>query len=110
MNGRAAIDTVIANYEFNNFHSSDFHIIFMDSNMPIMDSFDSTLAIRNFLKSKGLPQPIIIGVTGQTEESYIVRAYQCGMNGVSGKPVDTAIIEKVLRVMKFIDWERWTIR
>jgi len=55
MNGQAAFDTVVSNFAFNNYEKSDFHLIFMDSNMPVMDGFDSTLNIRNFLKDKGLP-------------------------------------------------------
>ena len=88
MNGQDALDLVKANFESNHFEKIDYHLILMDSNMPIMDGFDSTLQIRNFFKDKDLLQPIIIGVTGHTEDSYVKRAYEVGMNGVSGKPVD----------------------
>ena len=44
-------------------------------------------------------------MTGHTEDSYVKRAYQCGMNGVSSKPADIAIIERVLKVLRFIDWQ-----
>ena len=43
----------------------------MDQNMPILDGCDATHQIRTFLESQGLPQPMIIGVTGQTEEAYL---------------------------------------
>lgn len=55
MNGRAALEKVIANYETNGYRRSSFDLIFMDSNMPVMDGFDSTTNIRNFYKSKCLP-------------------------------------------------------
>ena len=56
--------------------------------MPVLDGCDATKQIRDFLHFKGLMQPVVIGVTGQTEDSYLERAYQSGMNQVSAKPVD----------------------
>ena len=55
----------------------------MDCNMPIMDGYSATKEIREFLHSKGLPQPVIIAVTGHTTESYIQKALKSGMNAVS---------------------------
>mgnify|MGYP006118230035 CR=1 FL=1 len=71
--------------------------------MPIMDGCDSTIKIRSYLKTKCLLQPVIICVTGQTEDTYVQKAYRSGINGVSNKPVDTKLMEKVLQVLKFID-------
>ena len=67
-----------------------------------MSGFEATLKIRQFLKEKNLLQPIIIGVSGDTEEIYIQNAYKNGLNGVSGKPLDNFIVEKVLKVLGFI--------
>ena len=64
----------------------------MDCNMPIMDGYESSKQIREFLQSKRLPQPVIIAVTGHTAESFIQKAYQSGMNGVSSKPIDYMMI------------------
>jgi hypothetical protein len=55
----------------------------------------------------GLEQPIIICVTGHIEESYTLKAYKHGINGVSTKPLDLKMVDKVLRVLKFI-WDRYT--
>jgi len=46
---------------------------------------------------------MIIGVTGQTEDAYLQKAYKHGMNGISGKPIDKKLVEKVLIALKFID-------
>jgi CheY-like chemotaxis protein len=51
--------------------------------MPILDGYDATKQIRNYLHSKGLPQLIIIAITGHIEDSYVQKAYASGMNGVS---------------------------
>jgi CheY-like chemotaxis protein len=103
MNGQAALDAVKQNVQSNGGNFCNFYLIFMDQNMPILDGCDSTLQIRDFLESVGLPQPLIIGVTGQTEEAYVQRAYKNGMNAVSSKPIDIKMIEKVLLALKFID-------
>jgi CheY-like chemotaxis protein len=51
--------------------------------MPILDGYEATNQIRNYLDSKGLPQPVIIAITGHTEESYVRKAIASGMNAVS---------------------------
>jgi CheY-like chemotaxis protein len=48
--------------------------------MPLMDGYESTLKIREYLFQKGIIQPIITAVTGHTEESYVKRCYDSGMN------------------------------
>ena len=53
-----------------------------------MDGCEASLKIRQYIQIWGLPQPIIVCVTGHSEESYIKRAYQSGINGVSTKPID----------------------
>ena len=60
----------------------------MDCNMPITDGYEATSAIRTYLHSKGLPQPVIIAVTGHTGDSYLQKAMESGMNGMSTKPVE----------------------
>ena len=55
----------------------------MDCNMPVMDGYEASKEIREFIQFKRLPQPVIIAVTGHTGESYIQKAYVNGMNGVS---------------------------
>jgi CheY-like chemotaxis protein len=70
--------------------------------MPIMDGCEATLKIRNHILSLGLEQPIIICVTGHTEESYILKAYKHGINGVSSKPIDMKMMHKVLKVLMYI--------
>ena len=52
----------------------------MDFQMPIMDGNESSTKIREYLYSKDIQQPIICGVTGHIEESYIDRMIKSGMN------------------------------
>ena len=48
--------------------------------MPIMDGYEATNKIRMYLYKMNIEQPIISAVTGHTEQSYIDRAIQAGMN------------------------------
>ena len=48
--------------------------------MPILDGYNATEQIRKYLYSKELVQPVIIAVTGHTEDTFIERAYRSGMN------------------------------
>jgi CheY-like chemotaxis protein len=51
--------------------------------MPILDGYEATKQIRDYIHSQGLPQPVIIAITGHTEDSYVRKAYSSGMNGIS---------------------------
>ena len=48
--------------------------------MPIMDGFQSTIEIRKYLKLHNINQPIISAVTGHTEDSYVQKGFESGMN------------------------------
>jgi two-component system, sensor histidine kinase len=69
LNGLSALNKIKQNVEQTG--SCKYDLILMDCNMPIMDGYESSIAIRKFFQSKGLPQPVIIAVTGHTAESYI---------------------------------------
>ena len=51
-------------------------LIFMDCSMPIMDGYEATDEIRNFIRTNRLPQPCIIACTGHTEEEFILKAWR----------------------------------
>jgi len=57
--------------------------------MPFMDGYEATDKIRQYLFENNILQPIIIGVTGHTEDSYIQRALDSGMNEVLFKPCNS---------------------
>jgi len=59
-------------------HSDDaycYGLIFMDLSMPVMDGYEASERIRDFLKRKNLPQPMIVALTGHTHDDFIRKAW-----------------------------------
>ncbi len=51
--------------------ANSYCLIFMDLSMPVMDGFEASIKIRNYLSERNLDQPMICAVTGHCEEDYI---------------------------------------
>ena len=98
-NGQEALDLVKADVRDQGF--SSFNLIFMDCNMPVMDGYEATQCIRNFLHEEGLEQPIIIAVTGHSEGAYVERAFDSGMNLLLPKPVNTKQLKDLISRMGY---------
>ena len=96
-NGKQALELVKENVEFNNFRSIDYDIIFMDCNMPFMDGYESTQEIKKFLTGEGIQSPFIAAVTGHSEQCYLQKCLNSGMDTVFLKPVDIKALTLVLR-------------
>jgi CheY-like chemotaxis protein len=65
---------------------SDFDIILMDIQMPVMNGFDATAAIRNLPGGKAkIP---IIAMTANVLKEEVERCYDAGMDDFIGKPFD----------------------
>ena len=70
--------------------------------MPNMDGNEATIQIREFLYSKDIKQPIICGLTGHAEPSYVRRSIESGMNQVLTKPAKRDLLELTLNKLKYI--------
>ena len=106
MNGEEAVKAVMVDFMKNqslrkNF--SSYKIILMDCQMPFMDGYEATVKIREFIDQQEVCQPIISAVTGHTEQSYIERAINSGMNQVISKPVDIQVLKVLLKKFGYID-------
>jgi DNA-binding NarL/FixJ family response regulator len=53
-----------------------------------------------------LPQPKIYAFTGHTEEQFVTRAIEAGMEEVIGKPVD---MDKVRDIVRRLSWKHMDI-
>ena len=79
--------------------SSSFHVILMDVQMPVMNGFEATKAIRNLDSEKA--QTPIIAMTANVLKEEVDLCYQAGMNDFIGKPFDTAeLLQKINQLIK----------
>ena len=101
MNGEEALQMVKDNVESNNDEFCNYSLILMDCNMPFMDGYEATGKIRQYLFDRGILQPIIIGVTGHTEDVYIQRALDSGMNEVLFKPCDSQDLRLIVDMIGY---------
>jgi len=69
--------------------------------MPIMDGYESADKIKKYLQSHNIAQPIILAVTGHTEQHFVQRAVDSGMNQVLSKPLNGHLLEKILTQIDF---------
>ena len=94
INGQQAFDKVKQAYKKKQY---SYGLIFMDCSMPIMDGYEASEKIRNFVRINDLLQPMIIAITGHTEEEYIKKAWKYQMDEVLPKPTNINIIKEILR-------------
>ena len=73
-----------------------YNIIFMDLQMPEMDGYGATRAIRALGSDKALGIPII-AMTANVFKEDVERCMQAGMNDHIGKPLDFEAVLSVLR-------------
>ena len=72
-------------------------LVFMDCHMPEMDGFDATLAIRRRENALGLSALPIVALTASVLQEDRNRCLSAGMDGVIGKPVQSAELAQALR-------------
>ena len=68
----------------------DFDIILMDVQMPVMNGYEATHAIRNL--SNGKAKTPIIAMTANVMKEEVERCYEAGMDDFIGKPFDTEVL------------------
>ena len=66
----------------------DFDLILMDCDMPEMNGFDATRAIRNWEQETGHKATPIIALTAHIMDEHKERSLQCGMNAHLAKPIE----------------------
>ncbi len=78
----------------------DFDIILMDCEMPHMNGFDATRAIREWEQETGRAPIPIIALTAHIMDEHKERSLQCGMNAYLAKPIELSELRDML-----IQWQ-----
>lgn len=76
-------------------------LVLMDLQMPVMNGYEATIAIRNHEagpKNTGIP---IIAVTTEDQEGTKERVLEIGMNDYMNKPVDRHTLLHKIRMLLF---------
>ena len=95
-NGIHCLELIEKDIQLNEKRCCSYKIIFMDCNMPHMDGYEATQKLRQMLYENNIEQPIVSACTGHTDQSYIDRAIQSGMNQVLEKPVKSDLVKKLI--------------
>ncbi|CAI5702505.1 unnamed protein product [Peronospora effusa] len=90
VNGRDAVKA----YSENN---TEFDLIFMDCEMPIMDGYTATARIREYEKVHNLPRIPILGLTAYAMSGDRQKCLDCGMDEFMVKPISKLSLRKAIR-------------
>ena len=77
----------------------EYGLIFMDCSMPILDGYEASDRIRQYLRNHLAQQPMIVACTGHTEIEYIKKAWRYQMDEVVPKPANIQVIRCILDEM-----------
>jgi CheY-like chemotaxis protein len=87
IDGGEAVNMLEASYQ----NQITYCFIFIDFSMPVMNGLECTLQMRAYLtneaKLKREEQPLIIGVTGHSNEEFFSQGISAGMDSVYSKPL-----------------------
>jgi CheY-like chemotaxis protein len=84
-NGRLALEAC---------QNQDYDVVLMDLQMPVMDGYEATSAIRRMLPAGS--QPWIIALTAHALEAERQRCMEVGMNDFLTKPLRKELLEHAL--------------
>jgi CheY-like chemotaxis protein len=76
-----------------------YDIILMDLQMPIMDGYEATIAIRNGEAGENKKSIPIIALTADVMESTKSRVIEIGMNKYLSKPVDKDLLFEIIKLL-----------
>ena len=68
----------------------------MDCEMPVMDGYTATEAIRGFEQEKSLPRGKIVGLSAHALDQFREKAIGKGMDDYLTKPIDREIFYNAL--------------
>jgi PAS domain S-box-containing protein len=92
-NGQEAIDALKQSHS-----ESPFNLILMDCQMPILDGYKTTQAIRSGDAGQRYTDILIIAMTANVMQGDREKCINCGMNDYLGKPIDPLSLQEKLKL------------
>ena len=89
-NGQEAVDKMVAS------QVGEYAVVLMDIQMPVMDGYEATKAIRD-LDNRILANVPIVAMTANAFGEERKKAFACGMNGYITKPIETNVLFETLK-------------
>jgi PAS domain S-box-containing protein len=83
-NGQVAVDMVLG--------GSEFDLIFMDLDMPVLDGYAATAKIREWQRSQGIRATPIIALSAHALKELVRASLDAGCNAHIAKPVERAVL------------------
>ncbi len=91
-NGKIAVDKVAES------EAGTYDVIFMDVQMPVMDGYKASRAIRS-IRNRAKSRIPIIAMTANAFEEDRSQAFDAGMNAHIAKPIDIEVVVATLRMI-----------
>ena len=76
-----------------------FDLVLMDCEMPVLDGYATTLALREYERTHKLHHLPVLALTAHVMQEHQIRARECGMDDYLCKPVDITALKQ-----KFADY------
>jgi|GEM_PF-2370600 len=74
-----------------------YDLILMDINMPVMDGFEATLALRSHERENGLDAVPVLALTANVLDDFKQRCREVGMNDFLTKPIKREVVFAAIR-------------
>lgn len=101
VDGMEAVDAFMMALE----DGEPYDLVCLDIMMPVMDGYQALVGIRNLEKERGISEENAVKVimtTALNEERNVNMAFELGCTVYSGKPIDQAKFEQVLKKLELI--------
>ena len=101
VDGMEAVDAFMMALE----DGEPYDLVCLDIMMPVMDGYQALVGIRNLEKERGISEDNAVKVimtTALNEERNVNMAFELGCTVYSGKPIDQAKFEQVLKKLELI--------
>ena len=100
-NGLETLNLVKSNVVQNQMKLCDYQLILLDSDMPIMNGYQASKKIIDYMNLNKLKLPTIVSVSGNSSREHELLCEQCGMNYTLQKPVNGQELKDILDLINF---------